>query len=59
MNPKRNLKFECALFLLIPTSNTQSVCPTTREKETDRDTFFFKKKRFLPPKIKKIKKYPV
>jgi hypothetical protein len=36
--------------------NTQSVC-TTRETETDRDTFFLKKmfKKNVPPK----KKYPV
>ena len=92
MSPKRNPKFKCALFLLIPTlslegrdthmvpenlhktpffsvsyhltvveyikpQNTESAC-TTREKETDRDTFFLKKK--FPPKNKnkKIKKMP-
>ena len=41
----------------IKPQNTESAC-TTREKETDRDTFFFKKK--FPPKNKnkKIKKMP-
>ena len=90
IRPKRNPKFKCASFLLIPTSsvegrdtcmdlenfyvtpcfshdyhltvveyikpqNTESVC-TTREKETDRDTFFLKKN--SRQKNKKIKKMP-
>jgi hypothetical protein len=36
----------------IKPQNTESVC-TTREKETDRNTFFSKTK-FPPKKIKKI-----
>jgi hypothetical protein len=35
--------------LRVKPQNTESVC-TTREKETDRDTFFFKK--IVPQKIK-------
>ena len=95
LSPKRNPKFKCALFLLIPTfsdegrdtcmnlenfyvtpcfshdyqltlveyikqQNTQRVC-TTRERETERHTFFWKKnlekKNDHPPK-NKIKKMP-
>jgi hypothetical protein len=38
----------------IKPQNTESTC-TTREKETDRDTFFFSKNNDFPPnKIKKI-----
>jgi hypothetical protein len=43
----------------IKPQSTQSAC-TTREKETDRDIFFSKKKYFPPKKIEKeIKKCPV
>jgi hypothetical protein len=42
------------LVLRVKPQNTESVC-TTREKETDRDTFFFKKK-LSRQKIKKNKK---
>jgi hypothetical protein len=47
----------------IKPENTQSAC-ITREKETVKDTFFFKKKNDFPPKKikkieKKIKKCPV
>jgi hypothetical protein len=38
--------------------NTESAC-TTREKETDRDTFFFKKNCPAKNKNKKSKKFPV
>ena len=45
----------------IKSQNTQSAC-TTREKETDRDTFFSPKKNDFPPKknkkIEKNKKMP-
>ena len=39
----------------IKPQNTESAC-TTREKGTDRDTFFFKKKRFPSKKRKKNNK---
>ncbi len=47
--------YHLMLVEYIKPQNTESVC-TTREKKTDRNTFFFQKT-FFPPK--KIKKYPV
>ena len=43
--------YHLTLVEYIKPQNTQSAC-TTREKETDRDTFFFQKKLF--PSKKKI-----
>ena len=48
--------YHLTLVEYIKPQNTQSEC-TTREKETDRDTFFLKKM-ISPKKIKKIKKMP-